>query len=237
MQTKEFYTFKRERNIELFYLLSCLKSSKAEDITDEILTLECALINKYQNISNLDHFQSIGRLVEYGATVCMKIRQRIIAKDMNEAGEILDQYLNGNEFIADTKNMMLPLSDDPRTFEQQKRVVFGKLRLIATITNLYRELIGVDDKIFSIIIRHVKAIYGEKSLELSNIYFMIGIFLNSTKQLNLRQKAMVCFIRAAYMRKEQGGVAWYNVALLLKEFGVKNYAMTYFNKALAMLQA
>lgn len=75
---------------------------------------------------------------------------------------------------------------------------------------------------FEILISHIEIVYGKDSLELSNVYFYTANYLNFLNQSN---KALACFLKAAKMRKEKGGTAYYNVALLLLKSQRKKMAL------------
>ena len=70
-------------------------------------------------------------------------------------------------------------------------------------------------------------------MELANIYFYAANYL---KFLNQNTKALACFLKSAKLRKEKGGTAYYNVALLLVQSGRKRKALEYFQKALELIE-
>ena len=84
------------------------------------------------------------------------------------------------------------------------------------------ELIRNSVDMFEILISHTEKVYGSDSLELSNIYFYTANYLNF---LNQPGKALACFLKCAKLRKEKGGTACYNVALLLLKADRKKRAL------------
>lgn len=87
---------------------------------------------------------------------------------------------------------------------------------------------------FEILISHTEKVYGSDSLELSNTYFYTANYLNF---LNQPTKALACFLKCAKLRREKGGTAYYNVALLLLKANRKRKALEYFLKALELIEA
>lgn len=75
---------------------------------------------------------------------------------------------------------------------------------------------------FQILISHFEKVYGVDSLQLSNVYFYTANYLNF---LNQTTKSLACFLKAAKLRKDKGGTAYYNAALLLLKFGRKKKAL------------
>ena len=65
------------------------------------------------------------------------------------------------------------------------------------------------------------------------MYFYTANYL---RFLNQNSKALACFLKAGKLRKEKGGTAYYNVALLLKSSDRKKKALEYFHKALEMIE-
>jgi tetratricopeptide (TPR) repeat protein len=53
--------------------------------------------------------------------------------------------------------------------------------------------------------------------------------------LNQSEKALACFLKAAKIRKEKGGTAYFNVAILLLSMKRKKLAFDYFVQALNLL--
>lgn len=101
-------------------------------------------------------------------------------------------------------------------------LISGKLKLISSLANLMHELIRNSVDMFSILIAHFEKVYGIDSLQLSNVYFYTANYLNF---LNQNTKALACFLKAAKMRKEKGGTAYYNAALLMLKADRKKKAL------------
>jgi hypothetical protein len=79
---------------------------------------------------------------------------------------------------------------------------------------------------FEILIKHAEIVYGGDSLELSNIYFYAANYLNFLNQANQdSSKALACFLKCAKIRKEKGGIALYNAALLFLRANRKKMAL------------
>ncbi len=54
----------------------------------------------------------------------------------------------------------------------------------------------------------VEYIYGAKSLEASNCYFLMGIYF---KEIFHYHKAIACFVKAATLREKNGGDCYINL--------------------------
>lgn len=111
---------------------------------------------------------------------------------------------------------------DQKKKEREIYLISGKLRLISTLANLMHELIRNSVDMFEILIMHTEKVYGPDSLELSNVYFYTANYLNF---LNQGTKALACFLKCAKIRKNKGGTAYYNVALLLLKAKRKKKAL------------
>ena len=111
---------------------------------------------------------------------------------------------------------------DPETKKRHIYLISGKLRLISTLANLMHELIRNSVDMFEILITHIDRIYGSDSMELSNAYFYTANYLNF---LNQGTKALACFLKAAKIRKNKGGTAYFNVACLLLKANRKKKAL------------
>jgi tetratricopeptide (TPR) repeat protein len=64
------------------------------------------------------------------------------------------------------------------------------------------------------------------------VYFYTANYLHF---LNQNNKALACYLKSGKMRKEKGGTAYYNVALLLLKTGRKKTALDFFQKALELI--
>lgn len=64
---------------------------------------------------------------------------------------------------------------------------------------------------------HIELVFGSDSLEVSNIYFLVG---NYYREINQPTKAIACFAKAATIRgRKAGGDCYVNISLLYRQIG------------------
>lgn len=215
----EHFENKRMRKAEIFDYLSKADVTKAVLVASKLVEAEKSFLPKLPP-------GDLEAEIELGSSVCTNIRLLIVSKEFSAAQDILHDYFKEkNEFLSDISSICSKEELDALDSTERNRQIYlisGKLRLISTLANLMHELIRNSVDMFEILISHTEKVYGPDSLELSNIYFYTANYLNF---LNQPTKALACFLKCGKLRREKGGTAYYNVALLLLKVNRRKKAL------------
>ena len=96
--------------------------------------------NLDKEIANL--FHSPMNEIEYGASVCSHTRILMTLSNPNEAQEAINSYIREKKsFLESTDEIPSKIKLEDPKYEQVKRFVEGKIKLLATINSLIHQLI------------------------------------------------------------------------------------------------